>query len=267
MKQNKNYPLLRRQAIEWLKTGKDFHVGISILQESGYKPVVASKIAKWGNQHPFAAEKLTHELSSFVRLWANPTSSEHNDEKPEPPKTPTEEMQEDEVKTLSENPAYPTEIRHALHEFYRLMKERREAHAAATAIEGTDKDVQAARADAFKHVEALSARMDTLWAAKTAYEQDGSIPADLFPETPPEQGESNTDEDIASMDLETLKKSRKNEAVKLTRAKNMLEYSQEIKKDSPDPMPVGPKRLKQEKRIAKLTALIEKIDYRIVELS
>ena len=47
----------------------------------------------------------------------------------------------------------------------------------------------------------------------------------------------------------------------------MLEYQQETKKDTPDPMPESPKRVKYETKIANLTAELEQIDYAIAKFA
>ena len=67
--------------------------------------------------------------------------------------------------------------------------------------------------------------------------------------------------------MEALKKLKKNTTSKLVKAKNMLDYQKESKQPELSPMPDGPKRAKQEKRVKQLNEFIDKIEYRIVELS
>lgn len=63
-----------------------------------------------------------------------------------------------------------------------------------------------------------------------------------------------------------LKKIRKSVATKIGRAKNMLEYQQETKAETPNPMPESPKKVKYETKIANLTKELEQIDYAIAKL-
>ena len=65
---------------------------------------------------------------------------------------------------------------------------------------------------------------------------------------------------------EELQKLRKSVATKIGRAKNMLEYQQETKAESPNPMPESPKRVKYETKIANLSRELEQIDYAIAKL-
>ncbi len=64
------YKVLRKQAIAWLKSNRDFNEGLSILRNSGYRPHIASKIGKWGdNKH--SHDKLLNELRNFIKCWNN----------------------------------------------------------------------------------------------------------------------------------------------------------------------------------------------------
>ncbi|MDO4755848.1 MAG: hypothetical protein Q4A54_05860, partial [Parabacteroides sp.] len=65
---------------------------------------------------------------------------------------------------------------------------------------------------------------------------------------------------------EELQKKRKSVATKISRAKNMLEFQQETKGATPDPMPESPKRLKYETKINNLSKELERIDYAIAKL-
>ncbi len=161
-------------------------------------------------------------------------------------------------------------------------------HEQAAALEGNTPEVVLERQNLLSGVEAITARLDELWKAKTLYEAEGTVPGQKLFEVLPEGEESFNPEEAApetikeeteikqestdfivppDADLEDLKKLKKNTTSKLVKAKNMLDYQKESKQPDPAPMPDGPKRAKQEKRIKQLTEFIEKIDYRIVELS
>ena len=64
--------------------------------------------------------------------------------------------------------------------------------------------------------------------------------------------------------LEDLKKQQEGWRIKITKAENKLLYQSEKRLPKQNPMPEGPKRIKQEKRIAKLKAEKNKIDLAIV---
>jgi FtsZ-binding cell division protein ZapB len=270
---SKNYKEIRAKAIEWLKSqDKDFKGGLTILQESGYKPTVATNIAKWGESSRLAKGKLLHVMYSLVGAWAEPDSSKHDDENPtdgtEGLNQEPEPLEDESVKKLCDDQGYPDVVRRVIHEFYALMKERTALKKEADKIEGDGEEINEARKTAYEKIEAVSIRMDTLWKAKTLFEKAGTLPAaDLFEpaETPADKKDEGID--LASMDIEALKTLKKNEASKLTKARNMLEYQSEKKLDAPNPIPESPKRLKYEKKVEEISAFIEKIDYAIVAKS
>lgn len=59
---------------------------------------------------------------------------------------------------------------------------------------------------------------------------------------------------------------KKNESIKIVKARNMLLYQTEKKQKKENPMPEGPKRIKYEKKIEKLLKLISQIDLKIANL-
>jgi hypothetical protein len=270
---SKNYKEIRVKAIEWLKSqDKDFKGGLTILQESGYKPTVATNIAKWGESSRLAKGKLLHVMFSLVGAWAEPDSSKHDDENPmdgtEELNQEPEQLENESVKKLCDAQGYPDIIRRVMHEFYARMKERTALKKEADKIEGDGEETNEARKTAYENIEAISIRMDILWAAKTLFEKDGTLPpADIFEpkKTPADKKDESVD--LTVMDVEALKTLKKNEASKLTKARNMLEYQSEKKLDALNPIPESPKRLKYEKKVEEISAFIEKIDYEIVAKS
>jgi hypothetical protein len=270
---SKNYKEIRAKAIEWLKSSsKDFKEGLTILQESGYKPTVATNIAKWGESSRLAKDKLLHVMYSLVGAWADPGSSRHDDENPtdgtEERNQEPEQLEDGSVKKLCDAQGYPDIIRRVIHEFYALMKERTARKKEADKIEGNDEETNEARKTAYENIEAVSIRMDTLWKAKTLFEKSGTLPtADLFEPAKTPVDKKDESVDLTVMDVDALKALKKNEASKLTKARNMLEYQSEKKLDALNPIPESPKRLKYEKKVEEISAFIEKIDYAIVAKS
>lgn len=269
---NQNYLSCRAKAIEWIDDKKrPFKKGLSILQESGYKPVAVANVAKRGEGNAFANAKLAALMYEFIRLWSKPEMAT-NDEKPEPENKPEPEPKsEEEVKALCDKQGYPDIIRRVIHEFYALMEERRQLHTKAAAIEGNEPAQVAERKDLFDTVESISLRMDFLWTVKTKFEQNNEVPnEDIFEVKKADIPADNDDDDDTipeNATVDDLKKLKKNINTKLIRARNMLDYQQVTKADTSNPMPEGPKRAKYEKKVETLTAFIEKIGYKIVELS
>lgn len=285
---NDNYSESREKAIAWINSrNRDFTEGLAILQDSKFKPVAVSKVARWGEANKFAKDKLLTLIYEYIGKWIRPEDPKHNDEDPDETvaafEFPTKLAEQ--VKAMCDEQGYPVIIRHVVHAFYALHRKRAAMHEQAAALEGNTPEVVLERQNLLSGVEAISARLDELWKAKTLYEVDGTVPgADLF-EVLPEGEESlitsvetlkeatektpeSTDYIIPDeADLEALKKLKKNTTSKLVKAKNMLDFQKESKQPELAPMPDGPKRAKQEKRVMQLTEFIEKIEYRIVELS
>lgn len=269
---NQNYLTCREKAIKWVDDQKrPFKQGLAILQESGYKPVAVANVAKRGEQNNFANDKLAALMYEFIRLWSKPEMAVR-DEEPEPEQTPEPEQRtKDEIKTLCDKQGYPNTVRRAIHEFYGLMEERRKLHAKASAIEGNEPAQAAERKELFDHIEAISIRMDFLWAVKTKFEQDKIIPGEDIFEGKKEDKDADCENDDATIPedatVDELKKLKKNTNIKLIRARNMLDFQQVTKADTPNPMPEGPRRAKYEKKVETFAAFMEKVDYKIVELS
>ncbi|WP_099463382.1 hypothetical protein [Parabacteroides provencensis] len=270
---NQDYLSCRSKAIKWIDDKKrPFKQGLAILQESGYKPVAVANVAKRGEENAFANAKLATLMYEFIRLWSKPEMAA-NDEKPEQEVKPEPEAKtEEEIKTLCDKQGYPDIIRRVIHEFYALMGERRQLQSKATAIEGNEPTQVAERKDLFETIESISLRMDFLWTIKTKFEKDKEVPSEDIFEV--QKADTSTDGDDEEDDtipenatVDDLKKLKKNVNTKLIRARNMLDYQQVTKADEPNPMPEGPKRAKYEKKVETLTAFIEKIGYKIVELS
>lgn len=269
-----DYLKLRKKALEWVEDKqRKFKPGLAILQESGYKPVAVSKVAKWGETHVFGNQKLIALMYEFIRLWSKPDLATNDDlpeleeKKVEPePKTP------DEVIVLCDKENYPDIIRRVIHEFYALLELRRQLHTKAAAIEGNEQAQISERKDLFDNIEAISTRMDFLWTVKIQFEQKNVIPGEDIFEVKKEDGGADGDDDDDETipddaTVDDLKKLKKNTNTKLIRARNMLDYQQTTKAETPNTMPEGPKRAKYEKKVGTLTAFIEKVDYKIVELS
>jgi hypothetical protein len=126
-------------------------------------------------------------------------------------------------------------------------------------------------------IKACSDRIAVLAESYTKFKADGSIPmpevlTEVFDAdkvvVPPDPKDSRPEKEEKAFELATtledLKKQADNWRIKLGKAENKLLYQVEKKMDKPNPIPEGPKRIKQEKRIAQLKAEKEQIDLAVV---
>ena len=261
---DEKYLKLRQRGINWIDKDKSFKSGLIILQESGFKPVAVGNVARRGEGNAFANEKLLALMYEFIRLWSKPELAIADDTE-EIIKEDPENLAVNEIDKVCDKEQYPQIIRRAMHEFYAIMQQRRELHQKAAALSGNTDQENNDRNAILNKVERLSMRMDQLWNAIKKYEQDLIIPTELYSTN--DKKDCTESNEYESLSIDDLKKLKKNTNTKLIRAKNMLDYGQVAKSPNLNPMPTGPKRAKQEKKIEQLIAEIEKIDYRIVELS
>ena len=105
-------------------------------------------------------------------------------------------------------------------------------------------------------IEVLSARLDELTIYRKAFEKNGTVPeaGEVFP---------GTGKPVPSESREELEKKLDNTRKSLNKDISLLTYQGYKKLDTPNPMPIGPKRKEVEKRIAEKSALIEKLNCQI----
>lgn len=268
MELTENYYQARREALSWLKSKeRDFATGLRILQNSGYKPQVSAKIAKWGNTH-HAQQKLEWELGEFIKIWAAEAqdvefvSSDNNDQ--------DNELEEDLKKIIETPPSdeLHLSIQKIIYTVADDYKARSILHKELGELpEDNTDETMTQRKTKTQAIAALSKQMSVLYALKKRYDADGTIPTDeemneaFF--DPDAQPEESTE---LPTDKEELKKLRKSEATKLLRAKNQLLYQQDTRTDTENPMPDCPKRVKYETKISALEKRVTDIDYKIAEL-
>lgn len=291
MQITENYYKSRHEAIEWLNSrDRNFIQGVQLLMNSGYKPLVASKIAKWGDI-PHSREKLIYEIRQMIQVWANPNDPKFEDadfDGQEPlgvletvdevsatsilSEAVTEKEKEGDENQL------PAIIRRIIYEFSDSYNSRSLLHKEMCDLpEENSSDTVSKRKVFIDSISALSARMKVLYDFRKQYEENGTIPteedlnADYHdPDAVEKEDDSLPVEEIALPEsVDELKKRRKSEATKLTRARNMLLYQQEAKPKPlvEKPLAECPKRVKFQKKADRLEALIKRIDYLIAERS
>lgn len=291
----------RRDGIKWLNSSKrDYTTGVGILSRSGYKSIVAARLARQGEK-PHTREKLEYEMRQMIKVWyhpddprfedvdlsddAVPGTDGRNEAVPEETAAAIVATAEKELaREGDEQPYYPPVISKIIYDFRECYNERAIQHRQLSELGETNtEDVCAKRKEIVNRIAYLSKRMTKLAALKKNYEEKQLLPTDeqLDELYKKKEDESDTEKqdgdeedadsdktDIADLSIEELKKAKSNAKSKITKARNMLLYSSEAKpKDGKEnPLPDCPKRVKYEKKIAVQEALVEKIDYRLAEL-
>lgn len=260
----------RQKAVEWLNSkDRNFDQGISILKDAGYKPFVVENFEKNKSRRD-VPDKLLKEIRLYIRYSINPDSPEHEDEVPF---VDPEESFETNIEKLLSN-EYPPLVKQLLTEHRDLYTGRSIMHKDLKAVgEQNDEKSTAERKRIGAMIDASSRRMDILWPAFKEYQETGKEPdASLFEKpfdpasivaTPPKEENKL----ILPNNMEELKKMSENWRTKLLKAENMLEFQTVKKGTKPNLMPAGPKRILQEKKIAKLKEEKEAIDLKIAELA
>lgn len=276
----------RQQAIEWLNGKRDFEAGIKLLEDSRFKPGVVAKLKRHGANGPDAASRLKFLMRELIRAWTLPEGQEPEDVDADTGLTASDKTEEghDDASSLRLVDAaglmekgeeqFPVNISAVIREYAAAYKRRDMLHKQLADVpEDNDTATMQLRENLIKEIAALTDQMERLYPLYEKYLADGcdasdeqmkSLEADTQAATPQDRNAAGTD--YASMSKEELQKLRKSVATKIGRARNMLEYRQETRKEVPDPMPESPKRVKYETKIATLGIELEKIDYAIAAL-
>lgn len=263
----------RQEAIDW-QNSKDRSIekGLAILKKAGYKPTVIENFEKNKDRRDIP-KKVLIEMRNYVRYCTKPdiNNALHEDELPFI--NPEEKFSNIEQLLQKE---YPASIKKLLTEFRDLYIERSKQHNALKSVSETnDEKSMAERKRIGVIMDAASRRMDTLWKAFEEYSESGKEPDEsLFTEpfNPETIVKDKTDQPkvkalILPDNVDELKKMSENWRTKISKAENKLNFQSDNKKGKkPNPMPAGPKRITQEKRIAKLKEEKTAIDTKIAEL-
>lgn len=286
-----NFIKHRQAAINWLNGKRDFDSGIKVLEESKFKPGVVAKLKRVGEKGPEAKARLVYLMRSLVQAWAMPEEVANDNIDPA---TGVDANEETTVYTdsseayinmaiekLTVDPeAYPKRIASVIREYADAYKRRDILHKQLADLpEDNDEATVAKRKELSDEIKAKTELMERMYPL---YEKFQSLNEDISEEDiqsleqPTDDNESNDEKDssinepgVGNLDgrtKEELQKIRKSVATKIGRAKNMLEYQQETKAETPNPMPESPKKVKYETKIANLTKELEQIDYAIAKL-
>lgn len=286
-----NFIKHRQAAINWLNGKRDFDSGIKVLEESKFKPGVVAKLKRIGEKGPEAKARLVYLMRSLVQAWAMPEEVANDNIDPATGVDANEEttIYTDSseayinmaIEKLTVDPeAYPKRIASVIREYADAYKRRDILHKQLADLpEDNDEATVAKRKELSDEIKAKTELMERMYPL---YEKFQSLKEDISEEDiqsleqPTDDNESNDEKDssinepgVGNLDgrtKEELQKIRKSVATKIGRAKNMLEYQQETKAETPNPMPESPKKVKYETKIANLTKELEQIDYAIAKL-
>lgn len=286
-----NFIKHRQAAINWLNGKRDFDSGIKVLEESKFKPGVVAKLKRVGEKGPEAKARLVYLMRSLVQAWAMPEEVANDNIDPATGVDANEDttIYTDSseayinmaIEKLTVDPeAYPKRIASVIREYADAYKRRDILHKQLADLpEDNDEATVAKRKELSDEIKAKTELMERMYPL---YEKFQSLKEDISEEDiqsleqPTDDNESNDEKDssinepgVGNLDgrtKEELQKIRKSVATKIGRAKNMLEYQQETKAETPNPMPESPKKVKYETKIANLTKELEQIDYAIAKL-
>lgn len=278
---------MRQRLFEWIENGCDFEEGVSLLASISKNKQLARIMA--GREARYA-DKLMYELCKAAglgisdyqqftkyaeQLKAEISNTEVKEIGPAGPATdPATEDSEnpDPDKELPEDPEkvdpdkkLPEDVERVIREHADLFKLRAQLHEQMSGLpENNDPEIVKQRKNISDSMALISPKIELLFEAKEAFYTKNVMPdmAVLFPEPKPEQ---EPVDDLPN-DITELKKMKKNLQSANTKDQNQLEFQSDKKGEKPSQMPVGPKRLKLETRIADRISEIEKIDFKLLEL-
>lgn len=256
----KQSPELRERSTNWLNSKtRDVDAGIEILKQVNYKPHVVKIFEANKNRNDIPA-KVVQEIRNYLRYFANPANDIHLDIlSPEEKKLLVQDQEFfTNIEKELQNEEYPAIIKRLLTIYSGSYKGRSMAHNDLKAVgEGNSAEECAKRKSILQFINSQSLRQDALWAAFESFKADGILPTEELLETvfvaSTEEKTTNTNTDlILADDIEGLKKQSENWRTKLVKAENKLNFGTEKKADKLNPMPEGPKRIKQVKRVEQL---------------
>lgn len=286
-----NFIKHRQAAIDWLNGKRNFDAGIKVLEESKFKPGVVAKLKRVGVNGPEAKARLVYLMRSLVQAWAMPEDEAADNTDPATGVDANEEMAihtdssdayiNMAIEKLTVDPeAFPKRIASVIREYADAYKRRDILHKQLADLpEDNGEETVAKRKELSDEIQAKTELMERMYPL---YEKFLSLNEDITEEdiqslehstddteSTDEKDSSGSESGTGYLDgrtKEELQKIRKSVATKIGRAKNMLEYQQETKAESPNPMPESPKRVKYETKIANLSRELEQIDYAIAKL-
>lgn len=274
----------RQEAIDWLNSKRDFNEGIRLMEATGFRPSVIAKLKKHGAKGPDAAHRMTRVIRLYIQVCSGgqdtgedfDTGINASVENPEiTPDATTIKIAEAAHLIEEGKMEVPESVASVVARYAEAYKRRDILHKQLAELpEDNSEDTMASRKALVEEIEECSNTMETLYPKYEAYIQGGKVPelessedgddSSENGDDSSEDGEDDKTEDpLDGKSKEELQKLRKSVATKISKANNMLQYQQEKKGETPNPMPDCPKRVKYETKIQKLSKELEAIEYAI----
>lgn len=238
-----NYLEKRKEAIQWLIDKGTYDAGVKILAEARYKPALSRNLRNKGLKD-YTQSKLVYEIEKFIKLW-------HED------KSNIEE--EDDLiwmRSYEAQNEIDKEIRQDIKgqylNFRKLCDQRSILHKQLKNLgELNDINSITERKKISDQLKELVDTMDKKWADIEQIKNG----------VPIKDAKSNNDE--LPDDIEELTRLKNNAASRITRIKNRLDYQNEKKGKTKNPMPTGEKRTQLEEKLAEEERLLDAIKYKL----
>lgn len=267
----------RQKAIQWLNSNREFYAGITILEESNFKPGVVRKLRQDGPNHNASDVRLYHLMMQLVNAWSM-SEEQINDETD--PVTGLRADSPVSVESLAPE-SITRRILNDSDERFRspLIKEHVALYAKAIRMrekyhvqlglvpEENDEKTMAQRKHLIQMIDECTDTMEHEWPIIKLYVETGMVEQSNKPkvDSVEHQEAINDNPSLDDLSSEELQKMVKNLRIRIVRTKNMLLYQQNTKLDKPNPMPQSPSRVKYEKRLEKLNTELEQALYAIAK--
>lgn len=267
----------RQKAIQWLNSNREFYAGITILEESNFKPGVVRKLRQDGPNHNASDVRLYHLMMQLVNAWSM-SEEQINDETD--PVTGLRADSPVSVESLAPE-SITRRILNDSDERFRspLIKEHVALYAKAIRMrekyhvqlglvpEENDEKTMALRKHLIQMIDECTDTMEHEWPIIKLYVETGMVDQSNKPKIDAVEHKEaiNGNPSLDDLSSEELQKMVKNLRIRIVRTKNMLLYQQNTKLDKPNPMPQSPSRVKYEKRLEKLNTELEQALYAIAK--
>lgn len=251
---------VKQRAIEWLEgKKKSIEEGISILRDAGTEDVVITYYEKYKDK-----DIIRNKLSGDIRrvIYKKIEAPAKGDKG-----TAFILVDNNEVVSVDKinGSEYPNEVKAVLLSYNESYIKRSLLHKELKELgdENTD-EIVAKRKEISDNIETLSQQQEVLHNMFKEYIKTGVLPTLTKNEDKEDNKDKNeTQTDYNALPLEDLNKMKESNRVQLARVSNQLEYQSLTKAKKPNPMPASPRRIKLEKKLAKLTAVKDSIEMAI----
>lgn len=275
----------KNRAIEWLNKQKpDFHEGVNLLEQAGFKPGVVRVLRRQGPNGPETMERLRYNILEYARSMENHTPEDTDAElhvfQGQEASTVAEDVKTDKHSImyairLSEDgeAEYFGNVKTLLNHYSEVYKKRSEAEYELTELpEDNDESIIEQRKQLLASIDECTDELERLYPYWVKYTTEGIEPTEeeLEGNTPAEEpAEDDEEEDAATsyegMSKEELQKLRKSVATKISRAQNMLLYQTETKQDVENPLTDPYKITKYNAKIERLSEQLDAIKMAIAK--